>query len=87
MHMNSAYFAEIVLMRALFRNLDYLPCYQKKRKAKENKDEKPFFSLLLSLFLRTLISARGHATEPGAPYLRGYNELKESWLLRKPLTF
>lgn len=87
--MNSAYFAEIVLMRALFRNLDYSPRYQKKkRKVKKNKDEKPFFSFLFfPLFLRTLISARGHATEPGAPYLRGYNELKESRLLRKPLTF
>lgn len=29
-------------------------------------------------FLRTLISARGDATEPGAAYLGGYNELKES---------
>lgn len=45
MHMNSAYFAEIVLMRALFRNLDYSPRYQKKKKEgeKKNKDEKPFF--------------------------------------------
>ncbi len=38
-------------------------------------------------FLRTLISAWGDTTEPGAAYLRGYNELKESKLLRKPLTF
>lgn len=68
MHMNSAYFSEIVLMRALFCNLDYSPRYQK-------------------TFLRTLISARGNATEPGAAYLRGYNELKESQLLPKPLTF
>lgn len=29
MHMNSAYFSEIVLMRALFCNLDYLLWYQK----------------------------------------------------------
>lgn len=29
-------------------------------------------------FLRTLISARGHTTEPGAAYLCGYNEHKES---------
>lgn len=29
-------------------------------------------------FLWTLISARGHTTEPGAAYLSGYNELKES---------
>lgn len=67
MHMNSAYFREIVIMRALFCDLDYLLWYQK-------------------TFLRTLISARGHTTEPGAAYLRGYNELKESQLLRKPLT-
>lgn len=59
MHMNSAYFSETVLMRALFRNLDYLPGYQK-------------------TFLRTLISAWGHTAEPGAAYLHGYNELKES---------
>ena len=29
-------------------------------------------------FLRTLISARGRNSEPGAKYLSGYNELKES---------
>lgn len=33
MHMNSAYFSEIVLMPALFSNLDYLLCYQGKKKA------------------------------------------------------
>lgn len=59
MHMNSAYFSEILLMRALFYNLDYLLWYQK-------------------TFLWTLISAWGHTTEPGAAYLSGYNELKES---------
>lgn len=42
--MNSAYFAEIVLMRALFRNLDYSPCYQKKKEGeRKNKNENPFF--------------------------------------------
>lgn len=37
MHMNSAYFAEIVLMRALFRNLDYSPRYQKKKGKQKKK--------------------------------------------------
>lgn len=68
MHMNSAYFSGIVLMHALFCNLDYWLWYQK-------------------TFLRTLISAWGHTTEPGAAYLCWYNEHKESWLLLKPLTF
>lgn len=49
MHMNSAYFAEIVLMRALFPNLDYSPCYQEKEG--ERKKTKPlFFSSSSSLF-------------------------------------
>lgn len=65
MHMNSAYFAEIVLMRALFRNLDYSPCYQKKKKTEgeKNKDEKPFFFFLF------FFSFCGHWFPPGAPPL------------------
>lgn len=59
MHMNSAYFAEIVLMRALFRNLDYSPCYQKKKEGeRKNKNENFFF-----------FSFYGHWFPPGATLL------------------
>lgn len=54
MHMNSAYFAEIVLMRALFRNLDYSPRYQKKKgkQKKKIKTKNLFFSLFPDIDFR-----------------------------------